>query len=331
MLQPRLLTKYRSGEPFLNMTLTVLSCAPRVFEIQNFLSPVEIDHIVHLASGVNLKLSGTGDSNREAEISRTRTSRNSWVRREKTPIIDSVYRRAADLLRINEALLRQRNDKEYSDLDAKESIAEQLQLVHYGVGQEYTAHHDFGYRKQNEPRQPDRFATLLLYLNEGMEGGETSFPRWINAETTDALKVVPEAGKVSNTRLLWLWAFEKCIYPDFYFTVLPDELLLRLFFSPHSFNLCFPTFVYFYLFLSCSNYYAGCLILFSVAWWKHGWPLPACCYSCHTRGEMANQLVGAGTCLLIKLGNYMVFVGVCEKINAPMHFQPWGLCLFYCW
>ena len=193
--EPRLLTKYRSGEPFLNMTLTVLSCAPRVFEIKNFLSPVEIDHIVHLASGVNLKLSGTGDSNREAEISRTRTSRNSWVRREKTPIIDSVYRRAADLLRINEALLRQRNDKEYSDLDAKESIAEQLQLVHYGVGQEYTAHHDFGYRKQNEPRQPDRFATLLLYLNEGMEGGETSFPRWINAETTDALKVVPEAGK----------------------------------------------------------------------------------------------------------------------------------------
>lgn len=43
--------------------------------------------------------------------------------------------------------------------------------------------------------QPSRFATLLLYLNEGMEGGETSFPRWLNGETTDILEVKPEIGK----------------------------------------------------------------------------------------------------------------------------------------
>ena len=34
-----------------------------------------------------------------------------------------------------------------------------------------------------------------LYLNEGMKGGETSFPRWVNAETFNELKVVPEIGK----------------------------------------------------------------------------------------------------------------------------------------
>jgi hypothetical protein len=40
-----------------------------------------------------------------------------------------------------------------------------------------------------------RFATILFYLNEGMVGGETSFPQWLNAETRDELYVTPEIGK----------------------------------------------------------------------------------------------------------------------------------------
>ena len=44
--------------------------------------------------------------------------------------------------------------------------------------------------------QPARFSTLLLYLNEDVKGGETAFQRWMNAETSHPLKVVPEVGKV---------------------------------------------------------------------------------------------------------------------------------------
>jgi len=57
------------------------------------------------------------------------------------------------------------------------------------------SHHDFGYARIDEKQQGARFATLLLYLNEGMKGGETSFPRWVNAETFRELKTVPEIGK----------------------------------------------------------------------------------------------------------------------------------------
>jgi prolyl 4-hydroxylase len=60
---------------------------------------------------------------------------------------------------------------------------------------EYTAHHDFGFSRIDDRKQGARYATLLLYLNEGMNGGETSFPRWQNAETFNELKVVPEVGK----------------------------------------------------------------------------------------------------------------------------------------
>ena len=56
-------------------------------------------------------------------------------------------------------------------------------------------HHDAGTPSMHEPYQTDRFATLLLYLNENMTGGETSFPRWMNADTSEALKVTPKIGQ----------------------------------------------------------------------------------------------------------------------------------------
>ena len=40
-----------------------------------------------------------------------------------------------------------------------------------------------------------RYSTLLMYMNEPEEGGETTFPRWSNAETFKELAVKPEPGK----------------------------------------------------------------------------------------------------------------------------------------
>lgn len=199
---PRLLQEYRTeGMEEMNMTLKVISCAPRAFEIENFLSDTEVDHILYLANASDMKLSTTATadevSQAEKKKSSTRTSFNTWVSRETDQVIDSIYRRASDLLMIDEAKIRYRGDKEYPDLGSKRSIGESLQLVHYDIAQEYTAHHDFGYSDAGEKRQPARFATLLLYLNEGMEGGETEFPRWVNAETKDGLAVTPQRRKAA--------------------------------------------------------------------------------------------------------------------------------------
>jgi prolyl 4-hydroxylase len=64
------------------------------------------------------------------------------------------------------------------------------------VLKEYTAHHDFGYSRVDATAdQGARFATLLLYLNEDMKGGETNFPRWVNGHTFRDLRVTPVSGK----------------------------------------------------------------------------------------------------------------------------------------
>jgi hypothetical protein len=82
--------------------------------------------------------------------------------------IDRIFRRVADVLKIPEELLHVTRS------------AEDIQVVHYDVGQEYFAHHDW----QASDKPNTRFATLLLYLDTPAEGagGETGFPLAFNAK-----------------------------------------------------------------------------------------------------------------------------------------------------
>lgn len=183
------LEKYRSKDKWLNMTLKVISCEPRVFEIEGFLSKTEVDHFVHMATGMKLDLStvsGSDGLDRNVDT-KSRTSHNTWVSRDRSPIIDAIYHRAADLMQIDEAMLRRKKQQH--------SSAEDLQLVHYEVGEQYTPHHDSTYPNTNRVDHPMRFATLILYLNEVQKGGETSFPRYRNADTRDKISVTPKVGK----------------------------------------------------------------------------------------------------------------------------------------
>eukprot|EP00956_Cyclotella_meneghiniana_P009922 scaffold13725_cov44-Cyclotella_meneghiniana.AAC.8 len=190
------LLQYRSSESTLNITLKALSCAPRIFEMRNFISHVEADHILMLTNKTHeLHRSSTGGSTKPSEHDGTRTSLNTWIYRHESPIIDTIYRRVADVLQLDESLLRQRQQDEYSSIGTRNSIAEPLQMVHYDPGQEYTSHHDFGYDQMSKANQPSRSINVLLYLNDVEEGGETSFPRWHNAETPRGLDVKPEKGK----------------------------------------------------------------------------------------------------------------------------------------
>ena len=53
-------------------------------------------------------------------------------------------------------------------------------MLHYGVGEEFVLHCDFLDPQafaEEIARHGQRAATVLIYLNDSFEGGETSFPR----------------------------------------------------------------------------------------------------------------------------------------------------------
>jgi len=157
--------------------LEVVSLQPRAFIIPNFLSDFEVEEIKRLAEP-GMVLSQVGDVAAGAFESGTRTSRNAWLQRETNQVTDTLFRRAADLLQVDEALLhRNRN-------------AEDMQVVHYTHGQKYDSHHDWGVSGYPE----SRFITLLLYLHDmpsPTAGGETSFPKGDNGR---GFKVQPGKG-----------------------------------------------------------------------------------------------------------------------------------------
>lgn len=205
------LPKYRQeGAREVELKMETISCAPQVFKVDGFLSAVEVEHIIDIVKDGSRNITLTrstvhpgGVSNygddaekagNEQMDAATRSSTNAWIEREADAILDSIYRRAADLLGIDESLLRHRSDEEHPELATDHSIAERMQLVHYGEGEEYHAHHDFSYPALGNRLQPGRFATLLLYLNDVQDGGETVFPRAVNSETHDGIKVKPKTG-----------------------------------------------------------------------------------------------------------------------------------------
>ena len=135
-------------------------------------------HIITYASP-NLHKSLVGDSEGWGiQESTTRTSKNTWMNRGHSLISETLARRAADLLQVDEVLLTTHEN------------AEDLQVVHYDVGQKYDAHHDWGTNGYAE----SRFITLLFYLTDmahAEAGGETAFPKAANGR---GIKVHPGKG-----------------------------------------------------------------------------------------------------------------------------------------
>lgn len=108
----------------LPLTLTVVSTEPRAFIIPDFLNDYECDRIIQLAvKGMNVSQTGGG------RVSDYRTSLTAWLPRRVSPMLDSLYRRAADLLRVDEKDLAKRS--------------EQLQIVNYHFGEQYKSHFDW--------------------------------------------------------------------------------------------------------------------------------------------------------------------------------------------
>ncbi|GAB4818416.1 hypothetical protein N2152v2_005462 [Parachlorella kessleri] len=130
----------------------------RIFVFENFLTEEECDHIVSLAEP-RLQRSGVVNTDTGgSEVSEIRTSQGVFLERNEDPIIADIEERIArwTLLPVGNG--------------------EGLQVLRYDKKQKYDGHYDYFFDKQSVQNGGNRYATVLMYLADTEEGGETVFP-----------------------------------------------------------------------------------------------------------------------------------------------------------
>lgn len=136
----------------------VLSWEPRAFIYHNFLSKEECEYLIELAKPHMAKSSVVDSKTGQSKDSRVRTSSGMFLRRGRDKTIKAIEKRIAD----------------YTFIPVEHG--EGLQVLHYEVGQKYEPHYDYFLDEFNTKNGGQRIATLLMYLSDVEEGGETVFP-----------------------------------------------------------------------------------------------------------------------------------------------------------
>mmetsp|Transcript_44649 Transcript_44649/g.112521 ORF Transcript_44649/g.112521 Transcript_44649/m.112521 type:complete len:375 (-) Transcript_44649:1844-2968(-) len=153
------------GEP---LTVETLALSPKLMLMDDFLSMEECDHIIARARPKLFKSKTYAGTGKQDEYSDTRKSEQAWLKHEYDDIIRNVTQRMTTLAKIPLVL------------------GEDMQVVHYPQGGFYQSHHDYFdpkmYPGGDNAKGKNRILTLLLYLNDVEEGGQTNFPMVNNTD-----------------------------------------------------------------------------------------------------------------------------------------------------
>jgi prolyl 4-hydroxylase len=156
---------------------------PEIYTVDHVLTSDECQ-MVKDAAEPHLKVAGVsvmpGQKGYEKGVYKGRTNRSHWI--EKLGPFEDIARRIADIV------------------GCDWTHFESLQVIHYTANQEYKYHYD-AYDK-NDPVKYQRFCgergnrlqTILVYLNEVEEGGETAFNKI--KPLGELLRVKPQTGRM---------------------------------------------------------------------------------------------------------------------------------------
>ncbi|XP_041022340.1 probable prolyl 4-hydroxylase 10 [Juglans microcarpa x Juglans regia] len=136
----------------------LISWEPRAFVYHNFLTKDECEYLISLAKPHMHKSTVVDGETGKSKDSRVRTSSGTFLARGRDKIIRNIEKKIAD----------------FTFLPAEHG--EGLQVLHYEVGQKYEPHFDYFQDQLNTKNGGQRMATVLMYLSDVEEGGETVFP-----------------------------------------------------------------------------------------------------------------------------------------------------------
>lgn len=135
------------------ITATVLHEEPLVMKFDQVLNDEECQMFI-AAAALRLKKSKLANK----EESQIRTSSGMFFEENESPLITEIENRISTLMHV------------------PISHAEGLQVLHYEPGQEFKEHYDF-FGASSPSSHNNRISTLIIYLNDVEEGGETTLPR----------------------------------------------------------------------------------------------------------------------------------------------------------
>lgn len=130
----------------------VLNEEPLILMFDHVLNDEECQALIDLAAP-RMKRSKLANK----EISPIRTSSGIFFERNENPFLQEIEHRLAQLMHV------------------PVSHAEGLQVLHYEPGQEFKPHYDY-FGPHHPSSNNNRISTLLVYLNDVDQGGETAFP-----------------------------------------------------------------------------------------------------------------------------------------------------------
>ncbi|MGN7409461.1 2OG-Fe(II) oxygenase [Sporosarcina sp. SAFN-010] len=125
---------------------------PMIVVLGNMLSDEECDELIRLSTD-KMKRSKIGTTREENQL---RTSSSMFIEESENLIVARIEKRIEAVMNI------------------PIEHGEGLQILQYKPGQEYRAHHDFF--SSTSKVTNNRISTLVMYLNDVEEGGETFFP-----------------------------------------------------------------------------------------------------------------------------------------------------------
>ena len=132
---------------------------PQIVLVDNFLSDMECQHLIDLATLELTKSTVAVHGKGESEESDYRTSEGASLHKNHDSIVTTIEDRVSLLFNWNN-----------HDTDS-------IQLLRYSPGQQYKPHYDFFADGSTFVRGfGERVGTLILYLDEPSRGGTTSFP-----------------------------------------------------------------------------------------------------------------------------------------------------------
>jgi prolyl 4-hydroxylase len=162
-------------------------------EIDDFLTEEECDEFRAWCTASNrLEESKIGYDWKTSKVDpNIRISKQLWVAQNECPVAEKIAAKTFEFI------------QKYAGCypaNLSRANLEKIQVVQYGPGGKYTPHYDgeeCGGAKQPACPKDQRISTMIIYLSDEMEGGETHFPK-LN------VAVKPKKGKA-----LFFWVADK--------------------------------------------------------------------------------------------------------------------------